>query len=273
MYSVCAPNIKSDKSCFDITELQEMAIAFNKYIVKNKICNKMGCAMPVEIQGILIKNKSELWHSIDKRLRKLCKSESCWIEMPFINEIKDKNLRDKLEYFTFKPKMPKKKYQWLSTMDIDYVMQQFQELDATFKFVGALPSDFYTQVKVNYKDLYKYTKLAIVFNLDNHKRKGSHWVAFYVDNRTKTIEYFDSTGGKPNKNIQTFIHRIRKYLPEHKYLLNTRSHQKHNSECGVYAMYFIIQRLFGKTFDQVVNGQIITDKEMNDYRQIIFRPA
>ena len=47
-------------------------------------------------------------------------------------EIKE-NLREKIRLFTFKPKMTKTQYSWLSTMDINQVMQQYQEYDKNFK--------------------------------------------------------------------------------------------------------------------------------------------
>ena len=62
---------------------------------------------------------------------------------------------------------------------------------------------------------------AYVINLDEYRDVGTHWVAFYVNN--KTAIYFDSFGvehipkeimkfiGSNNKNIITNIYRIQAY--------------------------------------------------------------
>ena len=54
-------------------------------------------------------------------------------------------------------------------------------------------------------------------------------------------------------------------------LYNKKQHQSENSECGVYAIYFLIQRLLNFDFKTITNN-IITDKQMNDFRSVIFRP-
>jgi hypothetical protein len=52
---------------------------------------------------------------------------------------------------------------------------------------------------------------------------------------------------------------------------NTIKHQLQNNECGVYAIYFMLQRLLGKDFNEIIQN-IVRDKEMNHFRQYIFRP-
>ena len=89
------------------------------------------------------------------------------------------------------------------------------------------------------------------------------------------MEYYDSAGKTPNKNIQIFIDRVHRYLKQHnlsyKMHCNTIKHQLQNNECGVYAIYFMIQRLLGKDFNEIIKN-IVRDKEMNHFRQYIFRP-
>jgi Ulp1 family protease len=274
--SVCAPNIKIDVSkhytCFDYNELKEIALAFNIYIQTNNICSTSDnkCA-----QGKLIdtkqKDKQQLWKSIYRRLEPICKYEYCWLNFDFIYLIPDPYLREKIKFFTFKPKTTNEKFSWLTTKDINYVLQQYQELYPSFKFLGALPSDFYKVTRVNYNDIFKYKKIGIVFNLDNHTQQGSHWVGFLIDNENKTLEYFDSAGKVPNKNIRAFIKKIYKYCKKYTLHINNIKHQTQNSECGVYAIYFIIQRLKNNKFDEI-SQNIIRDDEMNKFRNIIFRP-
>ena len=283
--SYCAPNvdIRDHYTCFEFDELKSIAVAFNNYIAKNKKCptrkgqkqkSKTKCEPNRKI-NIYNKTKRQLWNSIYRRLKYLCPYEYCWIDLDFINQIDDKNLKEKLTWFTFKPKMTRTKNAWLSTQDINNVLQQYQEIDPSFKFLGALPSDFYKVTRVDYNKIFDYKRIAIVFNLDGHKDPGSHWVAFLIDNTSKTLEYYDSAAQKPNKNIQVFIDTVKSYIESqgynYKLYYNTTKHQFQNNECGVYAIYFIIQRLIGFDFNHITKN-VILDKQMNQFRNIIFRP-
>ena len=272
----CSPNINISQhyTCFNYNELQTIAKAFNDYITKRTICKKSQCAIKKPID-IIKKTRKQLWYSIYNRLKPICKYEYCWIDLKFIKKIKDKNLRKKIMYFTFKPKMTLQSHTWLNTDNINEVMQQYEQLDNSFKFLGAQPSDFYKFTKVNYKDFFKYKRIGIVFNLDNSNQSGSHWVAFYVDNVSKTLEYYDSGANLPNTNIKLFIDNVYKLFTKNGYkytkLYNKIRHQFKNTECGVYSIHFLIQRLFGKTFDEICNN-VIKDDSMNKYRYHIFRP-
>jgi hypothetical protein len=276
----CAPSIYSTSSsytCFTRHELEQIALAFNIYIQTNKICkSKKVLCVPKRLIDISSKSNEDLWKSIHNRLSILCKDESCWIEQPFINSIPDLHLRDKIQYFTFKPRMSHNSKNWLHTDDINEVMQQYQELDKSFKFVGALPADFYQVKKVRYSDILNkfYKKIGFVFNLDKHNQSGSHWVAFLIDNVKQTLEYFDSTGNPPNKPINNFILLIKKYLKRnsltYSLLINKQIHQRQNSECGVYSMYYLIRRILGDNFHSITNN-IIKDQEMKKFRKYLFR--
>jgi hypothetical protein len=271
----CAPNvdIKSHYTCFEREELEGIAEAFNKWINESKKneCNKKGECIVRKMIKIKGKTKEELWRSIYKRLNMICKYEYCWLDQRFIEMIPDRELKEKIKFFTYKPKATIKKRSWLSTVDINNVLQQYQEVDKMFNFLGALPSDFYTQVKYDEKEIFKYKRSAIVFNLDKHDEKGSHWVAFYIDNDNKTLEYFDSLGEKPNKNIKNYIDKIKSYVPKYKILINKYVHQRKNSECGVYAIYYILQRLLGKSFEEIVKKKM-PDEKISILREYIFRP-
>ena len=271
----CAPNVDvtSHYTCFEIEELREIALAFNLYIQKKKtLCDKQRKACAVrKLIDVKETDKRKLWESIYNRLNKICKYEYCWIDQAFVKNIRDTELREKIKYFTFKPKMTKTPKMWLSTKDINAVLQQYQELDSSFKFLGALPCDFYLHVKVRYGDIKKYKRVGIVFNLDTHDKRGSHWVAFMIDNTIKTIEYFDSVANPPNRYIRRFIkYLIEGILQGYTYLENKYLHQLEDSECGVYAIYFIVQRLLGKRFSSIASNRI-SDDHMNKFRSIIFR--
>lgn len=273
--SYCSPNInvKDHFTCFEYDELINIATAFNNYQVKNQNQNKDKDIKLININKKY--TKKELWNKIYNRLRDICKYEHCWIDLKFIDSISDKQLRRKIKYFTFKPKMTLTQYSWLSTNDINYVIQQYEKIDKNFKFIGALPSDFYKVIPKKilnnlYKDILNYKRIGIVFNLDTHDENGSHWVAFYIDHNKKIMEYFDSLGNKPNKYILKFIKKIDSMM-KYKFLINNIVHQNKNSECGIYSIYYIIHRLFGKSFEELTTD-IIKDDDMNKFRFSIFRP-
>jgi hypothetical protein len=279
----CSPNINIKKhyTCFTHDELINITKALNDYNVKYKN-NKRKENIDSKIID-LNKNYStkKLWYKIYNRLKNICQYEYCWIDLKFIDSIPDKDLRNKIKYFTFKPKMTIEQYSWLSTNDINYVLKQYEKVDKNFKFLGALPSDFYKIISKNmlnemYNDIYNYIRIGLIFNLDTHNLNGSHWTALYIDNDLKTIEYFDSVGNRPNKYINKIVKKIqlnlmKKFKKNYKILINDVEHQTQNSECGIYSIYYIIHRLFGNSFIEL-STNIIKDEDMNKFRYNIFRP-
>ena len=277
MKNICSPkrsqelNTRQNTSCYNDTELKAIVKAYNQTISKNGyICNQSekSCTKPN-----LIKNGTydELYKQLSNNLAPLTKnkSEASWLSLDFINNIKDNNLKNSLINFTFKPISPKKENDWLSTTNINQVEQQFLDLYKSkhFTFLGAQPSDYSKIAKINYKNLKEsHNYIGIIFNTDPHNKPGIHWVSVFIDNRNKILDYFDSLGNHPNKNICSFIKNFKNYHIN----LNTVKHQKIGSQCGVYACFFLNKRLQGKTMADI-NKQIISDKMMIDYRSEIFR--
>jgi hypothetical protein len=196
----------------------------------------------------------------------------------------------------FKPVRPKgSPTRWLSTLDINHVLKQYEEKYPDFEFIGPVPIDF----DLVFRELREFSlkkmlhngknKIGIVFNLDPHDKSGSHWVALYFEfsDRRNEISFFDSYGVKPHTNIKTFMNRIAdqaKHLRRNPFVNvggssnlvkineNTVRHQYKNSECGVYSINFILENLTtDKSFNQIVN-EIKSDDLMVKYREIYFRP-
>ena len=105
-------------------------------------------------------------------------------------------------------------------------------------FVGCFPSDM-----IPFKDRYPY---AVVVNTDSSARKGRHWVAIYVPSPS-VVEYFDSFGMEPNKNIKDFLKCFH---------IERRSSEMLQSifsdVCGMHCIYFIIKRCSGESFASIV---------------------
>ena len=268
----CSPKSKnvSNITCFNYNSLKKIANSWNKNR-KDKIK--------------IVKNPNKLWEKINKKLHYYCDTELCWLNQPFINN----NLKNELKT-SFKPKMPKEwkknPKQWLSTIDIENVMKQYEESHKDFKFIGPVPIDFDSQdrfgmcivnelCKINIKDILNngIKKIGIIFNTDPHYKSGEHWVALYVD-LDSGIYYFDSYGMKPPKEVEVLMNRIKDQTKKNNKPIETYyndiQHQRKDSECGVYSMNFIIEFLEGKSFDEIIEN-IIDDHTMNKKRFEFYR--
>lgn len=267
MSSKCAPYKNAEISCFTFDELLEIAKAYNKY---QDICLKNKCVKTTQIKNPQNYSKKQLYKILSERLSTLCDTDSCWLDLPFLNSIKNQDIYKNLLYFTFKPKFIGKRTKWLSTSDINAVMYQYVHKKSKILYLGALPSNFYEITNINLKDFKKYNKVLIVLNTDPNHKQGQHWLAMCIDNNLKLIEYFDSLGDPPNKMIKRFLKNLIKEYPNYKLEINDIQHQYGKSECGVYAIYFLIQKLKGKLLKSI-NKKIIKDDFINKFRDKIFR--
>lgn len=179
---------------------------------------------------------------------------------------------------TLKPKSPNGKEEWLSSIDIYDVMEQYMQKYSDFIFFGPVPIDFdeYSNAlsRINLKKLKNKSKIGIIFNTDPSYKSGEHWISMFIDLKNKTICFFDSVGDEPPKEVKKFMNKIIKQAKglgiKLKQVINGKQHQYGNSECGVYSLYFITSRLQGKSCNHI-NNKIIKDKEMNKYRKKFFR--
>jgi len=179
-----------------------------------------------------------------------------------------------------RPEGPIDPTEWLSTSDIEEVLDQYENPFADFEFLGAVPADcaeldFCSLFRLNFGSKLKSgkTKLGVVFNHDIHGDPGSHWVALYIDIAKCQIYYSDSTGKKPinriKKVIDTFCAYCKSGGTECTYKYNTNKYQRDDSECGVYSCNFIIRLLNGESFDEVV-GKPLGFDEINLCRNRFF---
>ena len=222
---------------------------------------------------------------IDTKMNKLCNSEYCWSNQNFIKNLNDDDIKD-----TFRPKMPNSWYnsprEWLSTIDINNVLRQYQKANNDFLFIGAVPIDFDFKDKfdscivnelcnMSLKSLIKKGtfKVGIVFNLDPHDEPGSHWVALFINLYNNHIYYFDSYGIKPPKEVRILMNRLKKQGTELnrqiKLKFNDVRHQYKNSECGVYSINFLVSLLEGNDYSKHIN-EAVSDDDMNSKREYYF---
>ena len=225
-----------------------------------------------------------LWSKLDKKLKNVCNDEYCWTKQSFVK-------RDTDIVQSFRPEMPSKwkenKNEWLTTLDIEAVMKQYENKYKNFIFIGPVPIDFDKKLhpgfcvinelcNINLKRLIKNdkNKIGVIFNLDPHDKPGSHWVAMFADfDKENKVYYFDSYGYKEPEEVTKLMNRLKEQAEELNkpcsILVNNVRHQYKNSARGVYSMNFIIKLLEGKTFNDVTNN-IVNDDNMEQNRNKLF---
>jgi len=241
---------------------------------------------------------SKIWISLKQRL-KTCDKEDCWLDL-----ITDDEVRNTIDSYIFAPDQPSswknKPNKWLSTNDIHKILLQYQVSHPNFRVIRPTPLDFDAKIgeekqkKCVTEELCNFdlnneinngkTKFGLVFNLDKHDQPGSHWVALYIDADSQITYYMDSVGDSAPIEIQNLIGRVKEQasligidITEHETHV---SHQRGNTECGMYCLYFIITMLTGETEDTTLNtmddrialfkGSRIPDKYISEFRNKYF---
>lgn len=231
----------------------------------------------------------KIWEQLRSHMSNSCNTEACWLRHQCIKN----DIEPSLWENTFAPKSPvewkKKPNEWLTSVDIEKVMKQYEKAYKCFDFIGPSPIDFDKHLlwdECVWEELCKFqlkeqikknkTKIGIIFNLDPHTEDGSHWVSMFINIKKHEIYYFDSYGDKPPKKIKDFVKRVIKQGKElhidikDKWVSNR--HQYSSSECGMYSLFFIIQLLKDtKNFEDFQNNKY-KDKYMKRLRKIYFNP-
>lgn len=237
-------------------------------------------------------SKAAIWQQIRDAMGDRCRYESCWMEkadLPYEMKV-DMAKR-------FLPKRPKtwdaNIHTWLSNFDIDAIMELYEEKHRDFSYLGTVTADCPVSYKCELSgfdmcDLYKkgITRAGIIYNLDTHEKGGSHWVAVFIDlKHGRELSYFDSYGMPPPPLIRKFLERQYRALnaaaargefggrgggPAVKYVVNKKRHQRGSSECGVFSINYILQKINGKKMSQISRVRI-TDAQMNLLRRNLFR--
>ena len=272
-------------SCLTPTALNKLVQAWNKEVdnPKYKISTS---STPDKIYESML----EIFNQTNSRLL----PEHEWWEQPWVNKHLSTTEISEIKEKHYSPEAPKKwlenPVEWLSTLEIDAKLEQYEKKYPEFKYYGATPIDFdlksdtgSCQVNslcninlgalLNQKTPKKY--IGVVFNLDKHDEPGSHWIALFVNIPKAEINYWDSYAVSPPTEVETLMDKIaiqgsKLHKPiKFKKNVNKFRHQYKGSECGVYSCNFIIEQLEGKSFDQVVKT-IIPDDKMNARRKEFF---
>jgi hypothetical protein len=234
-------------------------------------------------------NSKEIWIQLKEYYATSCNKESCWIRQMTKNTKMETELLD-----AFAPESPKEwkknPNEWLSSIDILEVMNQYEKKYKCFDFLGPSPIDYDTH-KVDgecvWEELCHFslaeqikkgkTKIGVIFNLDPHYKGGSHWVSLFINIKKKIIFYFDSAGEHIPNQIKKFADDVILQGDKLKQPINFKfdqnypvEHQYGNTECGIYSIFFIVHMLEDRINEHYLKTHILKDKYMEKFRKVYF---
>jgi hypothetical protein len=187
---------------------------------------------------------------------------------------------------------------WLSSVDIAQVLQQYETSHGkshAFRFVGVFPRDFarqsiygrcvadeMCQLSVRSMRSQGRARFGIVFNMDESHQPGSHWMACFgcidpADRRRFGVYYYDSVGRAPPAEILAFMRRLHAEagaeFPGRSFVIdwNRTRRQFKNTECGIYAIYFIVACLTTRTPYRSICDTMGNDDALHRLRDVFFR--
>lgn len=211
-----------------------------------------------------------------------CESESCiYTKRSALLEYITPALAKRELLERFAPKGPHNSTDWLSNDNIDQVLELYVKKFPQFYHVPYQMADFEKYggelASVDFQTVSKtYKSLGCVLNTDKHGGPGQHWVALYVDFQGQTFEYWDSAGSPPFDEIHNFmvntVEQLNAAGGKYKPVVVCKDivHQKADTECGVYSLYFIINRLNGIPYKFFQSNEI-PDSVMEQFRKYLFR--
>lgn len=287
---------KKDSYCAHGRHFEDNGTCYNKFellLLAETIEHKEGKG---RLHFARDKSVKSLWKDIAAYMKHKhgCVDELCWVE---------KLKMTKVEKSAFKPKLPKEWQQcdkttvpnnncmnsWLSNVDLNRVLEQFAQNNPAFLFLGSVPIDFATTHTAMTKAINRFTvadaladgktHVGVVFNTQPSYMSGEHWICAFIElcGNHPQINFFDSYGANfaNYPEVLRFLHRVQAELHYHhprvEIKKNTVRHQFHNSECGVYCLKFIADRLGAMTFEAITQGHMPDDVIMQDRYKKFFR--
>ena len=277
----CHPKNKTSKnksSCLDENTVMLLKHIWNKRHPDKKI---------------MTRNVKNVWNDIKRYLSDSCNHEMCWID----KTIESTDTKDQIKNELFVPQMPiswnKNPSEWLSSIEISDVLKQYEDKYDDFLFIGPSPIDYDATDTNNinpqklcvWPELCHFNlkehisnginKIGFVFNTDKHYKGGSHWISMYLDLNKKLLFFFDSAGNKAPNQIEKLMKKIMSQSLDNDIQIKTdtnypKIHQKENTECGMYSLYFIISLLEKKHNAEFFKKKRVNDHLVKKFRTIYF---
>jgi hypothetical protein len=273
----CSPKDKNqvkEYTCYTDNDLQKLRNMWNARHPDKKI---------------MTNDSKEIWSLLKNYYSKICNKESCWVRQMTKGTKMEAELLE-----SFSPTSPiewkKNPNEWLSSIDIIEVMNQYEKTYKCFDFLGPSPIDYDTHKLYGecvWEELCHFslaeqikngkTKIGIIFNTDTHDRSGEHWISLFINIKNATIFFFDSAGNKASSQIMKFVNMVveqGRNLPtpiDFKFDQNYPvEHQYKNTECGVYSIFFIIHMLEDKITGHYLKTHKLKDEYMQQFRKVYY---
>ena len=279
-------NIKNDKiilneSIIEEEKEQEKNINNNLY---NSLINEINDDVDKRLNNIQfeklkngkIKSSRDNFNKLKLEFKNeipILKSETNNINT-FINKIKDEKFNiylqnDKnklLKYQQLGNGINKNNDEALTTQDINNIMFPFNY------YIGCFSNDQIDKI-IKYIKKNDLSKFCFILNTLNYKdnKKIGHWVSIYGDLTDEyTLEYYDSFGNEPNKELKRKLKNLIADLQPDYYLkfkINKQKEQGNNNFlCGYFAIKFLIERLNNISFKEATKYKTIKENE-NDIEE------
>jgi hypothetical protein len=230
-----------------------------------------------------------------------CKSESCVLgrlEKLIVARGKkdEKLLRDSLAKH-FKGAGPRETLELTSNFDLDGTLSRWAlEFPTFFPYPYAM-MDFASErsalARWSVADVLAGEKTGgrpmetagCILNTDVSSGRGKHWVCVFVDARNGrgksesnpvSVEYFNSAGNPPPREVTRWMEGTRDALVQARNchittcVVTSVKHQRSDTECGLYALFYIRARLEGRPVS-AFEGKRIPDGDMTAFRRHVFR--
>jgi hypothetical protein len=217
-----------------------------------------------------------------------CDTEACVVTHPEFKRFAAEEAgvsRDEVEAeakAAFKPVGPRNSTALLTNFHIDAVLAQWATAHPGFHPYPFAMSDFEEMGHplAGLKDIGaggSTSCAGCVMNTDVSSGRGKHWVALFLDFRASpwTVEYFNSAGNPPPPHIAAWMERAAAKLAKKKpcepvHVTRVR-HQRGNTECGLYSLFYIYSRLTKTGWRRFEDGGDIPDDAMTEFRERVFR--
>ena len=245
-------------TCFSTRALRDLAARWNDTFAERSI------------PGVATARASDLWTALRERIvgSGVCgkgSTEACWVEAA-VSPLRDAALAATV----FVPPKPaswlKNPTAWLSSVDIDRVMKQYEAVVANrFRWLGSLPRDFVAphpaggcvvdamcQLDVRAELAKGVRSFGAAFNHDLHTQGGSHWVAMFVGMDPAAplygVHFSNSVGRPPMREFREWCERMALEVGEATgvpcpFKVNRVARQRYNTECGMFAIYAVVRCL------------------------------
>lgn len=288
-----------DDSCLDVKVLRNMmkkfqqvalteesALAFRPYSKKGGADqdhdHRKKAGLYATIKETLNSADETLWSD-----EKVAPENKYWQALTQQSANDTKALTRLLKEEYFKPELPAHDFanSWLSSIVMERAGWQATQPVKHFAFLGVARPEV-RELKMLIMDFHlarkqgRVNSYGVIFNTD--EAAGNHWVTVLFWPEQKRYEYFDSMNLPVSSKLGCAIKIMKQHIAQtygfsnlewtHPVVKRVR-HQKGGVQCGMYAIWFLWQRITKKVTLASIHHRIVKDEEMASLRKLFFRRA